>query len=172
MERKLSLFERLAISAASKEFGKYINKMISTTSVFDKTTQQRSSFKAGPLRFNDIVSYTRVSEKSIHNCRTNGVVTCEMTYPRFGKRKLRWYIDNIISNDGLFAGKKLYRSHIKWASVRMWDGFGRYRGYLKKPSLSSKGVSKYIEFEVWEFRAIPNKNGSYKLQIQFYIISE
>ena len=163
MERKLSLFEMVTISKASKVFGKRVNEMIAHTSIFnDEAPQHSLSYKTGGISFNDIVTYTRANEMTICNCDETGVVTCSITLPKYTKRKLKWFIANIVSNDGLCSGRKLRATYIKWASKKMWDGFGKCRAHNNE--------KKYIEFKVYKFRVTPNKDGSYKLQAYIYIL--
>ena len=164
MERRLTLFEMSTISKASKVFGKCVNEMIAHTSIFNDGVPQHSfSYKASGVSFSDIVTYTRANETTICNCDETGVITCNITLPKFTKRKLRWFIANIVSNDGLCSGRKLRAAHIRWASNKMWDGLGRCR--------SRNNEKKYIEFDVFKFRVTPNKDGSYKLQAYINILS-
>jgi len=164
MERRLTLFEILTISKASKVFGKCVNEMIAHTSLFNSEVPQHSfSYKVGGVSFNDIVTYTRVNETSMCSCYETGVVTCNITLPKYTKRKLKWFIANVVSNDGLCSGRKLYATYIRWASEKMWNGLGRCR--------SRNNEKKHIEFEVYKFRVTPNKDGSYKLQAYINILS-
>ena len=165
MERKLTLHEMLTISKASKVFGKCVNEMIAHTSIFNSEVPQHSfSYKVGGVSFTDIVTYTRINETPMCNCDETGVVTCNITLPKYTKRKLKWFVANVVSNDGLFSGRKLRAAHIRWASEKMWDGLGRRRSYNNE--------KKYIEFEVYKFRVSPNKDGSYKLQAYINILSK
>ena len=164
MERRLTLFEMSTISKASKIFGKCVNEMIAHTSIFNHEVPQHSrSYKTDGVRFDDIVTYTRANEASICNCDETGVVTCNITLPKYTKRKLKWFVANIVLNDGLCSGRKLRAEYIKWVSKKMWDGLGRCR--------SRNNEKKYIEFEVYKFRVTPNKDGSYRLQAYIYILS-
>lgn len=165
MERKLTLYEMSTISKASKVFGKCVNEMIAHTSIFNSEVPQHSfSYKVGGVSFNDIVTYTRINETPMCNCDETGVVTCNITLPKYTKRKLKWFITNVVSNDGLCSDRrKLRAAHIRWASEKMWDGLGRCR--------SRNNEKKYIEFEVYKFRVTPNKDGSYKLQAYINILS-
>lgn len=170
MDRRLTLFEKLTISKASKVFGKCVNKMIAHTSIFNSDVPQHSfSYKVGKVSFNDIVTYTRANETPMCNCDETGVVTCNIVLPKYTKRGLKWFLTNIVSNDGLRSGRKLcasrlYISDIEWASEKMWDGFRICR--------SCNNEKKYIEFEVYKFRVTTNKDGSYKLQAYINIFSK
>lgn len=163
MKRSLTLFEMVTISKASKAFGKYVNEMIAHTSLFDTEVQQHSfSYKVSGVRFNDIVTYTRTNESlSVRNCDETSVVTCNIILPKYTKRNLKWFLTNIVSNDGLCSGRKLRTSQIDWALEKMWNGLRRY---------SSCDNEKYIEFEVYKFRVTTNKDGSYKLQAYINIL--
>ena len=165
MERRLTLFEMSTISKASKVFGKCVNEMIAHTSIFnDEVPSHSLSYKASGVSFNDIVTYIRANETPMCNCDETGVITCNIALPKYTKRKLKWFVANIVSNDGLCSGRKLRSAHIKWASEKMWDGFGRCR--------SHNNEKKYIEFEVYKFRVTLNKDGSYKLQAYINILSK
>ena len=164
MKRRLTLFEMSTISKASKVFGKCVNEMIAHTSIFnDEVPQHSLSYKTGGVSFNDIITYTRANETTICKCDETGVVTCNITLPKYTKRKLKWFIANIVSNDSICSGRTLRAAHIKWAYKKMWDGLGIYR--------SRNNGKKYIEFEVHKFRVTTNKDGSYKLQAYIYILS-
>ena len=198
MERKLNLYEMSTISKASKVFGKCVNEMIAHTSIFNSEVPQHSfSYKVGGVGFDGIVAYTRINETPMCNCNETGVVTCNITLPKYTKRKLKWFIANIVSNDGLCSGRKLRATYIKWASKKMWDGLGRHGCCVPKvPNVQmivdrtvvNNGLQvheragfidgtvksknkKYIEFEVYKFRVTPNKDGSYKLQAYINILS-
>ena len=168
MKRNLTLFEMVTISKASKAFGKCVNEMIAHTSLFNTEVQQHSfSYKVSGVRFNDIVAYTRTNESlSVHNCDETGVVTCNIVLPKYTKRKLKWFLTNIVSNDRLCSGRKLrtsqlYTSQIDWVLEKMWNDLRRY---------SSCDNEKIIEFEVYKFRVTTNKDGSYKLQAYINIL--
>ena len=169
MKRNLTLFEMVTISKASKAFGKCVNEMIAHTSLFNTEVQRHSfSYKVSGVRFNDIVVYTRTNESlSVHNCDETGVVTCNIVLPKYTKRKLKWFLTNIVSNDGLCLGRKLrtsqlYTSQIDWALEKMWNGLRRYS--------SCDNEKKYIEFEVYKFHVTTNKDSSYKLQAYINIL--
>ena len=162
MERKLTSFEMSTISKASKAFGKCINEMIAHTSIFNSEVPQHSfSYKVKGISFDDIVTYTRINETPMCNCGETGVVTCNISLPKYTKRKLRWFIANVVVNDGIC--KKLCDSHLRWTSRKLWDGLGR--------CCSRNNEKKYIVFEVYKFRVTPNKDGSYKLQAYINILS-
>lgn len=163
MKRSFTLFEMVTISKASKVFGKYVNEMIAHTSLFNTEVHQRSfSYKVSGVRFNDIVAYTRINESSyVYNHDETGVVTCNIVLPKYTKRKLKWFLTNIVSNDGLCSGRKIRTSQIDWALEKMWNGLRRY---------SSFDNEKYIEFKVYKFRVTTNKDGSYKLQAYINIL--
>lgn len=169
MERRLlTLFEKLTILKASKVFGKCVNEMIAHTSIFNSDVPQHSfSYKVGGVNFNDIITYTRDNETPMCNCNVTGVVTCNIALPKYTKRKLKWFLTNIASNDGLRSGRKIYASRlyisdIEWALEKMWNGFRIYHSYNNE--------KKYIEFEVHKFRVTTNKDGSYKLQAHINIL--
>lgn len=164
-ERRLTLFEMLTISKASKVFGKYINEMIAHTSIFNDSVPQHSfSYKVNGVSFSNIAAYTRANESTACNCDEIGIVACNIALPKYTKRKLNWFIANVVSSDGFCLGRKLYDAYINWVSEKLWDGLGRYR--------SRNNEKKYIEFDVYKFRVTPNKDGSYKFYAYIYILSK